>query len=147
MKQINTECEISCDLSVVKNMDKSQEINYVNTIISLLAVNKAKSIPLTTGMTGNKKMLKRRFTMIRNKKTTSKLMSLLSALVAVVMLTTTVFASGVLSDMTTDDYKIEITFANNVIDLTNKPFIENGIVYVPLRETLEKIGIMDNPNS
>ncbi len=146
-KQINTECEISCDLSVVKNMDSTQEMTYVNTIISLLAVNKAKSIPLTTGMTGNKKMLKRRFTMIRNKKTTSKLMSLLSALVAVVMLTTTVFASGVLSDIAKDDYRIELTYDGEVLDLKNKPFIQNGDIYFPLRETLEKIGVMDIPES
>lgn len=76
--------------------------------------------------------------MIKNKKTTSKFMSVISAVIAVVMLSATVFASGVLSDMTTDDYTIEITNNGEKIELANKPFIENGDVYVPLREIIEK---------
>lgn len=54
-RQINAECEISCDLSVVKDMTAEQRTDYVNTIISLLSANRPKSIPLTTGMTGSKK--------------------------------------------------------------------------------------------
>lgn len=76
--------------------------------------------------------------MIRNKKSTSKFMSVISALVAVIMLSTTVFASGILTDLTTDDYTIDILNNGEKIELVNKPFIENGEVYVPLRETLEK---------
>lgn len=82
--------------------------------------------------------------MIKNKKTTSRFMSVISAVIAVVMLSTTVFASGVLSDLTTDDYTIEITNNGEKIELMNKPFIENGEVYVPLRETLEKLGFDKN---
>ena len=85
--------------------------------------------------------------MIKNKKTTSRFMSVLSAVIAVIMLSTTVFASGVLSDLTTDDYTIEILNNGEKIELTNKPFIENGEVYVPLRELFEKSGIMNNPQS
>ena len=85
--------------------------------------------------------------MIKNKKTTSRFMSVLSAVIAVIMLSTTVFASGVLSDLTTDDYTIEILNNGEKIELTNKPFIENGEVYVPLRELFEKMGIMSNPEN
>lgn len=85
--------------------------------------------------------------MIKNKKTTSKFMSVLSAVIAVIMLSTTVFASGVLSDMATDDYTIEILNNGEKIELTNKPFIENGEVYVPLRELFEKVGVMEHPES
>lgn len=76
--------------------------------------------------------------MIKNKKTTSRFMSVISTVIAVVMLSATVFASGVLSDMTTDDYTIEITNNGEKIELANKPFIENGDVYIPLREIIEK---------
>lgn len=65
-------------------------------------------------------------------------MSVISALVAVIMLSTTVFASGILTDLTTDDYTIDILNNGEKIELANKPFIENCEVYVPLRETLEK---------
>ena len=143
-KQIAAECEISCDMSVTKNMTGSEEMSYVSTILSLLPTGKSKQLPLTTQMASSKKFLKRRFIMIKNKKTTSRFMSVLSAVIAVIMLSTTVFASGVLSDLTTDDYTIEILNNGEKIELTNKPFIENGEVYVPLRETLEKLGFDKN---
>ena len=146
-KQIAAECEISCDMSVTKNMTDSEEMSYVSTILSLLPTEKSKQLPLTTQMASSKKFLKRRFIMIKNKKTTSRFMSVLSAVIAVVMLSTTVFASGVLSDLTTDDYTIEITNNGEKIELKNKPFIENGEVYVPLRELFEKMGIMSNPEN
>lgn len=144
LKQIASECEISCDMSVTKNMSGSEEMSYVSTILSLLPTGKSKQLPLTTQMASSKKFLKRRFIMIKNKKTTSRFMSVLSAVIAVIMLSTTVFASGVLSDLTTDDYTIEITNNAEKIELKNKPFIENGEVYVPLRELFEKMGIMSN---
>ncbi len=146
-KQIAAECEISCDMSVTKNMTDSEKMSYVGTILSLLPTGKSKQIPLTTQMASSKKILKRRFIMIRNKKTTSRFMSVLSAVIAVILLSTTVFASGVLSDLTTDDYTIEITNNAEKIELKNKPFIENGEVYVPLRELFEKMGIMSNPEN
>ena len=137
-KQIAAECEISCDMSVTKNMTDSEEMSYISTILSLLPTGKSKQLPLTTQMASSKKFLKRRFVMIKNKKTTSRFMSVISAVIAAIMLSTTVFASGVLSDLTTDDYTIEITNNGEKIELTNKPFIENGEVYVPLREVIDK---------
>ena len=146
-KQIAAECEISCDMSVTKNMSGSEEMSYVSTILFLLPTGKSKQLPLTTQMASSKKILKRRFAMIKNKKTTSRFMSVISAVIAAIMLSTTVFASGVLSDLTTDDYTIEITNNAEKIELKNKPFIENGEVYVPLRELFEKMGIMSNPEN
>lgn len=146
-KQIAAECEISCDMAVTKNMTDSEEMSYISTIISLLPTGKSKQLPLTTQMASSKKFLKRRFIMIKNKKTTSRFMSVISAVIAVIMLSTTVFASGVLSDLTTDDYTIEILNNGEKIEFKNKPFIENGEVYVPLRELFEKMGIMSNPEN
>lgn len=146
-KQIAAECEISCDMSVTKNMSDSEKMSYINTILSLLPTGKSKQIPLTTQMASSKKILKRRFIMIKNKKTTSRFMSVISAVIAVVMLSTTVFASGVLSDLTADDYTVEITINGEKIELANKPFIENGEVYLPLRETLTNIGTLKHSGS
>ena len=146
-KQIAAECEISCDMAVTKNMTDSEEMSYIITILSLLPTGKSKQLPLTTQMASSKKILKRRFVMIKNKKTTSIFMSVLSAVIAVVMLSTTVFASGVLSDLTTDDYTVEIFNNDEKVELINKPFIENGEVYVPLRELFEKVGVMNHPDS
>lgn len=77
---------------------------------------------------------------MKTKKATSKFVSVLSAVVALAMLSTTVFASGLLSGLAEDDYTVEITNNGEKIELVNKPFIENGEVYVPLRETFEKVG-------
>ncbi len=137
-KQIAAECEISCDMAVTKNMSGSEEMSYINTILSLLPAGKSKQLALTTQMASSKKILKRRFIMIKNKKTTSRFMSVVSAVIAIIMISTTVFASGILSDLTTDDYTVEITNNGEKIELNNKPFIENGEVYVPLREVIEK---------
>ncbi len=147
VRQINTECEISCDLSVVSGMNDSERISYVNTILSLVSGGRVKRQKLTTQMASGKKALKRRFTMIKNVKKTSKFMSALSAIIAVVMFGTTVFASGVLSDIATDDYTIEIINNGEKIELTNNPFVENGEAYLPLREVFKKTGVMDNENS
>ena len=77
--------------------------------------------------------------MMKTKKATSKFVSVLSVVLALAMLSTTVFASGVLSGLTEDNYTVEITNNGEVIELVNKPFIENGEVYVPLRELFEKV--------
>ena len=146
-KQIASECEISCDMVVTKNMTGSEEMSYISTILSLLPTGNSKQLPLTTQMASSKKFLKRRFVMIKNKKTTSRFMSVISAVIAAIMLSTTVFASGLLSDLTTDDYTIEITNNGEKIELKNKPFVENGEVYVPLRELFEKVGVINHPDS
>ncbi len=143
-RQIAAECEISCDMAVTKNMTDGEKMNYIHTILALLPTGKSKQLTLTTQMASNKKILKRRFMMMKNKKTTSRCMSLISVVIAVIMLSGTVFASGVLSDLTTDDYTIEITNNGEKIELANKPFIENGEVYVPLREMLGKLGFDKN---
>ena len=150
-KQINIDCEISCDLAVVKEMDSQQEKGYVETILTLLTHNNSKGIPLTTGMTGNKKTLKRRFIMIKKRKRIGKATQFISMILAVVIFVSTVFTSGVLANeiLNLDDnpLRIEVTNLDEVIEFQNEPLIINDEVYLPLRETLEKIGVMDNENS
>lgn len=146
-KQIDLDCEVSCDFAVTSNLTHDEQNNYMNMILGLLANSQSNLRPLTTQMASSKKTLKRRFEMIRNKKKTSKFVSVLSAVIAVITLGTTVFASGVLSDMATDDYMIEITNNGEKIELINKPFVKNGKVYLPLREAFEKVGAMEHTDS
>lgn len=97
VKQINIECEISCDLSVVKYMSREQEINYVDTILALLSDRASGPVSLTTGMTGDKKTLQRRFEMIKNKSVISKKTVIISAILAGLLFSCIVFASGIIS--------------------------------------------------
>ena len=96
-KQINIDCEISCDLAVIKEMNEQEKKGYVETILSLLTHNNSKAIPLTTGMTGNKKTLKRRFAMIKKKLKPNKKVAIISGIIAVLILAITLFASGILN--------------------------------------------------
>jgi bla regulator protein BlaR1 len=64
-RQINEACEISCDLSVTKGMSADEKNGYMNTIVSLLSMNKEKSKLLTTAMASDKKQIKNRFIIIR----------------------------------------------------------------------------------
>lgn len=147
-KQVNIECEISCDLAVVKEMSEEQEICYINTILTLLAAGNLRTAALTTGMTSDKKTLKRRFTMIKNRKRMKKSTRIISTILAVALLFTTLFASGVLATTVFDEESNILFIVNGkTIEFDNKPFYENNTVYLPLREVLNKVGILTHKNS
>ena len=97
-RQINTWCEISCDLAVVEQMDKEGEISYINPILALLSAGESKNIPLTTGMLGNKETLKRRFLMIKNRTNISRKARIISSVAAVAVMVTALSASGVMAN-------------------------------------------------
>lgn len=104
-KQADIECEISCDLAVVKDMSEEQETNYIDTILTLLATGRRKKSALTTGMTSDKKTLKRRFTMIKNKVKLSRKTVVISIVLALVVLCGTVLASGLLNGKFINEYE------------------------------------------
>lgn len=82
--------------------------------------------------------------MIRNKKKTSKFVSVISVIIAVVMLGTTVFASGVIQNGFNDNnIKYEVYNGNKKIFLSNYPFIYDGEYYLPLRDVLNGFNITD----
>ena len=112
-RQIDEECEVSCDYAVCKTLTEPQKKDYMAMILDFVQTSIRKKRPLTTQMASSKKILKRRFLMMKTKKATSKFVSVLSVVLA----------------------------------LVNKPFIENGEVYVPLRELFEKVGVMEHPDS
>lgn len=139
-RQINAECEISCDMSVVSNMSDSEQNGYISTIISLLPVESSKNASLTTGMAGSKKVLKKRFAAIKNKRATSKVMSALSAVTAVFLLSASVLAGGALAG---EVFSVRVFLGGSAVKLENRPFIENNTVYLPLKELLELEGVDD----
>lgn len=140
--QISIDCEISCDLAVVDNMDQTEEQRYVSTILALIS-SRSRNIPLTTAMAGNKQSLKRRFTMIKNRKKFSKKAMIISLVIAAALLIGAVFASGLLNgtifQKAQDQEGIKITNNGELLVLDNKPFVEDGMVYLPLEELVEKL--------
>ena len=102
-KQIDEECEVSCDLSVVADMTEQEQNNYMATILSLLSASSVKTKLLTTQMASNKKMLIRRFTMIKNSNKTGRIISIASIIIALSLFTTMAFASGVINGNRLED--------------------------------------------
>ncbi len=111
-KQADIECEISCDLAVVKDMSEEQETNYIDTILTLLATGRRKKVALTTGMTSDKKTLKRRFTMIKNKVKFSRKTVIISIVLALVVLCGTVLASGLINGKFINEYENKLLAVN-----------------------------------
>lgn len=108
-RQINIDCEISCDLSVTENMNREEKLGYINTILSLLSTGNV-SNALTTGMTSTKNTLKRRFKMIKNHTKSTKTKIIISVVFAVVIVATTLFASGVLAGNALEESDTSQTF-------------------------------------
>ena len=126
-KQINIDCEISCDLAVVKEMDEQQEKQYVETILSLLTYNNSKAVPLTTGMTGNKKTLKTRFSMIKNKIKISKKTKIISAVLAVALFVGTIFVSGIINGKFNTENNLLIKVNTDAIEGNKFNFLMLGV--------------------
>lgn len=107
-RQINNECEVSCDLAVVNKMNKEQKIEYMNTILSLITA-KRQITTMAAKIVSNKNNLKRRFTMINSKFIISKKAMLISVAVAIALLGGTIFASGIINATVLDEPETSAT--------------------------------------
>lgn len=101
----------------------------------------------TTRMSGNSRVLKRRFQAISAKPVKFKRM--FSVICAVAILVVSTFSTLAVAQFANEsiDYNINITNNGQIIELRNKPFIENGEVYVPLRELFTKLNLMEGENA
>ncbi len=97
-ERINLDCEISCDISVTSNMTQTEQREYMETILALLSADNIKQIPMTTGMTSNKKKLKQRFKNISNKKAISRKMIIISVIVAIAIILGAFWVSGIINN-------------------------------------------------
>ena len=80
--------------------------------------------------------------MMRKTGKMGKTARVLSALTAAALLLSAVFASGVLADgVLAEDYRIEIYQHGQKTELSARPFVENGTLYLPLREMLTSEGV------
>lgn len=120
-RQIDLSCEISCDYAVTRKLGEDEQREYMNMILNLLLNSNAHPRLLTTQMAGSKKFLKRRFAMIKKKIRINKRITVLSVVLAVVVLATTVFASGILNGKLLNTYG-NSTSALNTDEPVNKNF-------------------------
>ncbi len=140
-RQVDTECEVSCDAAVTGRMSEQEKDDYMKMILRLMAERRGRTAPMTTPVAGTKKLLVRRFKAIRRKKAPRKVVSAISVLTAFFMLSSAVFASSILSEITDDACTVVVKDAEGAaIEYTDRPFVQNNHVYLPLRETFEQLG-------
>ena len=94
-KNIALWCEISCDESATRFMDKDGKKSYCETILSLISANK-KEHRLAIGVGGTKRNLERRFKSIMKEKNTAKKTAEISVIITVFILLATLTASAFL---------------------------------------------------
>ena len=99
-RQMQTECEISCDLAAVKHRGKEETVRYLHTLLYLLSTAGGSEPPLTTSMLGSKRVIKRRFHMVKEQKKRSKAVVALSVMLAGLLIVGFVCGGGLLAGST-----------------------------------------------
>lgn len=74
-----------------------------------------------------------------NKKGIIKLITILSCTAVLSAFSANVYADSLLSELPSDGCTIDIISSGTKTELENKPFIENGEVYLPIREVTNKL--------
>ncbi|NYB73460.1 LCP family protein [Sedimentibacter hydroxybenzoicus DSM 7310] len=97
VKQINEECEISCDLAVTTTMNNEDKNGYMNTILNFISANKVREQIFTTAMANDKNQIIRRFDMIRESSKKSKIIITVSIITALFILSIAMMSSGILN--------------------------------------------------
>lgn len=103
-RRIDIDCEISCDMAATAGMSGEEKIGYMDTVLALMT--NAGGSPLATGMTGSKKILKKRFLAIVNRTNGTKSARIFSGIAALAAAAAAFGASiGVLSGCDIPDGK------------------------------------------
>lgn len=149
VRQIDLECEVSCDLALVAHMKKGEEQAYKRTLLELLSRNTTKSIGISAGMAGKNTVIKRRLNRMKDRKPIGKAAAALSACLAALLLCSTLFASGALAAQgRIYETPAAIVLRDGVaLDYEQQPFVAEGVTYVPLRETLSHFVDLSQPLS
>ncbi len=85
LRQIDTECELSCDFEATKKLSAAERKEYMKTILAFAEINTTGK-PLVAQFSSDKRLLKRRFSLIKTPPRTCSAMSAMSGLLALIIL-------------------------------------------------------------
>lgn len=85
LRQIDTECELSCDFEATKNLSSAERKEYMQVILAFAESNTAGN-PLIAQFSSDKQLLKKRFSLIKTPPRTCSAMSVMSGLLALIIL-------------------------------------------------------------
>ena len=103
LKNIDEDCEISCDYIVTRNMSESERTGYMNTILELICRSVKNKSMLSTQMAGSKKMLKRRFDVIKKGRKYKLYVSVISIAAAILLISAYAFAGSGINNQILDN--------------------------------------------
>ncbi len=92
-KQIDIECEISCDAEATEFMNHKEKKDYADTVLTL-AFAHGKKFPLATGMADSKRILKKRILSISKESKQGKFIKVFSVIVLIGCMVGALFISG-----------------------------------------------------
>jgi len=142
-KAIAVQCEISCDMEVVKNTEIDKRQQYSETILGAAKCKTRMQTAFSTNFYGGKKEMKNRVFSIMDKTKKKTGILILCAALILTLGSGAVFAAGKDNTENADSYTVEVYNDTTIINLINEPFIQDGELYLPLRETLNAFGIDD----
>lgn len=119
-RQVEQECEISCDILATAHMNQEDKMCYIDTILFFFTGRQQKECSLTTGMAGRKGLLKKRFKAMKNRVPVNKGMQVLSATVAAAFLAAAILTSGRLGMQTVTNTIINISDYTSYCHLCRK---------------------------
>jgi len=102
----------------------------------------------TTKMSAEKKMLQNRFSKIRS--TSNRLSKIMALIMTIVIIVAMLCATIVMATVDSlNDKENTITFISDGKEIVfkNKPFVENNVLYLPLRELFERLDVLDDDYS
>lgn len=141
-RELNRDCELSCDFQVIKNMNNDEKKYYGLAILNVIGSSLNKRMTLSTSMAASSKsQLKERLSMIKKCKKPKKLVNLIALITAVVVTITGAFVGNALGK--TKESKSSNDFAVMVKD--KSLWVVN--VSNPNKEIIiDKDGVFKNPN-
>lgn len=92
-RQIDIECEISCDIKATEFMNHKEKKAYADTVLTLASVS-GRKIPLSTGMADSKKIMKKRILSIAKERKRGKIIKAFSVIVLTGCMVVALFISG-----------------------------------------------------
>ena len=169
-RQIEQDCEISCDLAVTGRMNETERRDYMRTILRMLTPTPLGSGGLHTGMGSDKGKIQRRFEMISKHNINGRRLRMLAMLVGTLLVSLALGGSALAAAQASNLELVAVaqTVDNEVawgvssnpdgivvynngeaVNFKNKPYLSaEGQIYLPLREMLEQFRIIDaNDNS
>ncbi|MGH4122726.1 MAG: M56 family metallopeptidase [Clostridium sp.] len=141
-KELNKNCELSCDFQVIKDMNSDEKKYYGLAILNVIDKSLNKRMTLSNAMAASSKnQLKERLEMIKNGKSPKRLVNTIALGVAVVVIVTGAFVGSALGK--TKDNKNSKDFAVMVKD---KSLWAVNLLKSDKEVIVDKGGVFKNPS-